>query len=84
MFECESFGTVATEHGCRLITAVSFHCKLSLALLLQSKLALGGFLLFWSVRALEPLLQSIETIATEHGCRLITPVSLHCKLSFAL
>ena len=84
LFECESFGTTATEYGCPLITAVRVHCKLSLALLLQSMLALGGFLLFLSVRALEPLLQSIETIATEHGCRLITAVSLHCKLSFAL
>ena len=25
-----SFGTTATEHGCRLIPAVSLHCKLSL------------------------------------------------------
>ena len=31
-----SFGTTATEHGCRLITAVSLHCKLSLVPLLQS------------------------------------------------
>ena len=31
-----SFGTTATEHGCRLITAVSLHCKLSLTRLLQS------------------------------------------------
>ena len=31
-----NFETTATEHACRLITAVSLHCKLSLALLLQS------------------------------------------------
>ena len=30
-----NFETTATEHACRLITAVSLHCKLSLALLLQ-------------------------------------------------
>ena len=30
------FGATATEHGCRLITAVSLHCKLSLTRLLQS------------------------------------------------
>ena len=26
LVECESFGTIATEHGCRLITAVSLQC----------------------------------------------------------
>ena len=62
LFQCESFGTTATEYGCRLITAVRVHCKLSLALLLQSMLALGGFLLFVSVRALEPLLQSMVVV----------------------
>ena len=31
-----NFETTGTEHACRLITAVSLHCKLSLALLLQS------------------------------------------------
>ena len=31
-----NFETTATEHACHLITAVSLHCKLSLALLLQS------------------------------------------------
>ena len=36
--KCESFGTTATEYGCPLITAVRVHCKLSLALLLQSML----------------------------------------------
>ena len=29
--KCESFGATATEHGCRLSTAVSLHCQLSLA-----------------------------------------------------
>ena len=50
------------EHGYRLLTTVRLHCKLSLALLLQSMLALGGFLLFLSVRALEPLLQSMAVV----------------------
>ena len=27
--KCESFGTTATEHGCRLITAASLHCQLA-------------------------------------------------------
>ena len=31
----ESFGTTATKHGRHLITAVSLHCQLSLAQLLQ-------------------------------------------------
>ena len=35
-FGRECFGATATEHGCRLITAVSLHCQLSLAPLLQS------------------------------------------------
>ena len=34
--KCESFGITATKHGYRLITAVSLHCNLSVALLLQS------------------------------------------------
>ena len=35
-----SFGFTATEHGCHLIPAVSLHCKLSLAPLLQSSFCL--------------------------------------------
>ena len=31
----ENFGTTATKHGRHLITAVSLHCQLSLAPLLQ-------------------------------------------------
>ena len=33
-----SFGTTATEHGCRLINAVSSHCNLSLVLRLCCQL----------------------------------------------
>ena len=51
----ESFGTTATKHSRHLITAVSLHCQLSLAPLLQGTVAIRNILL--PLRDIESLIR---------------------------